>query len=314
MAYRRVGEWLARQRRWAEAADRYYALMEIDKLEPWQVVTLDYQACGVLLAECGDRERYDRFCKAAIERFKSGTDGDEAGRVLKTCLLFPCGPDVMEALAPMARAANERYRPAPMNWPVIYLALWEYRRGDFAAVDRWCRGVISQTGESEVVTSTLRVIQAMADQKRGRAVEATEQLAFAQSTVERYFEHDQLPAFQQGYWYDWLFARILLREAVAMVQGEARGGPKRPSPPDAEVTARIPRIPWRSSSLLGAFNLEVTVSSDLLLSAKTGNRYEKHYVKTVCGRVVRFCFLCGTGDARAGRRRRRAAKPGAEGL
>ena len=98
MAYRRVGEWLARQRRWAKAADRYYALMEIDKLEPWQVVTLDYQACGVLLAECGDRERYDRFCKAAIERFKSGTDGDEAGRVLKTCLLFPCGPVAMEAL------------------------------------------------------------------------------------------------------------------------------------------------------------------------------------------------------------------------
>jgi hypothetical protein len=214
----------------------------------------------------------------------------------------------MEALAPMARAANERYRPAPMNWPVIYLALWEYRRGDFAAVDRWCQGVISQTGESEVVTSTLRVIQAMADQKRGQAVEATEQLAFAQSTVERYFEHDQLPAFQQGYWYDWLFARILLREAIAMVQG-----PKRPSRPDAEVTARIPKIPWRTSSLLGAFNFEVTVSSDLLLSAKTGNRYEKHYVKTVCGRVVRFWLLCGT-DARAGRRRRRAAKPGTEGL
>ena len=182
-----------------------------------------------MLAECGDRERYDRFCKAAIERFKSGTDGDEAGRVLKTCLLFPCGPVVMEALAPMARAANERYRPAPMNWPVIYLALWEYRRGDFAAVDRWCRGVISQTGESEVVTSTLRVIQAMADQKRGQAVEATEQLAFAQSTVERYFEHDQLPAFQQGYWYDWLFARILLREAIAMVQGEAPSGLRGPT-------------------------------------------------------------------------------------
>jgi hypothetical protein len=148
LAYRRVGEWLALQQRWAEAADRYYALMEIDKLEAWEVVTLDYQACGVLLAECGQRQRYDRFCKAAIDRFKSSTNGDEAGRVLKTCLLFPPDPSVMEALAPMARAANRGYRPAPQNWPAIYLALWEYRRGNFAAVDRWCRPVISGNGES----------------------------------------------------------------------------------------------------------------------------------------------------------------------
>src|SRR5208282_3136485 len=44
-AYRRVGEWLALQGRWREAANRFLPLMQIDRLDEWRVVTLDYQAC-----------------------------------------------------------------------------------------------------------------------------------------------------------------------------------------------------------------------------------------------------------------------------
>jgi serine/threonine protein kinase len=220
MAYRRVGDWLAMQKRWAEAADRYSALMEIDKLEAWQVVTLDYQACGALLAESGNRDRYNDFCKAAIGRFRSSTNGDEAGRILKTCLLFPSELPVLVELEPMAKLANEQYRPVPMNWPVVYLALWDYRRGDFAAVDRWCRPIIGRPGEPEGVTSTLGIIQAMADQKRGRSAEAARELVDARHPIENYFNTPELPTskWQQGSWYDWLFARILLREATGMVE------------------------------------------------------------------------------------------------
>jgi eukaryotic-like serine/threonine-protein kinase len=225
LAYRRVGERLALQQRWPEAADRYFALMEIDKLEAWDVVTLDYQACGVLLAETGERERYDHFCYAAIDRFKSSTNGDEAGRVLKTCLLFPPAAAMQKALAPIARVANQGYRPVPRNWPTIYLALWDFRQGDFSAVDRWCRPVFERSGESEGLTSTLRIIQAMADQKRGYAAQAAQDLAPARRAIESYFEHDPLVDYQQGYWYDWLFARILLREALPLVEGRAESGP-----------------------------------------------------------------------------------------
>ena len=53
LAYRTVGEWLALHGRWDESAKRYLGLMEIDKLDPWGAVTLDYQACGVVLMESG---------------------------------------------------------------------------------------------------------------------------------------------------------------------------------------------------------------------------------------------------------------------
>ena len=229
VAYRRVGDWLALQQRWAEAADRFYPLMDIDKLEGWQVVTLDYQACDVLLAECGDRRRYDDFCKAAIARFQTSDNGDMAGRILKTCLLFPSDRPLLEQVAPMARVAAVGYHPEPQerfqSWPVLYLTLWEYRRGNLAAVDAWCQRAAAHTGESEVWAATMRIIQAMADHKRGKSEKAAEELARACQTIEPYFGATRLPTFRQGYWYDWLFARILLREAAEMVEAKATSGP-----------------------------------------------------------------------------------------
>jgi hypothetical protein len=59
----------------------------------------------------------------------------------------------------------------------------------------------------------------MADQKRGHGADAARELVPARHTIESYFETPQLPAWQQGYWYDWLFARFLLREATAVVEG-----------------------------------------------------------------------------------------------
>jgi len=226
MAYRRVGEWLALHQRWAEAADRFSSLMGIDKLEAWQVVTLDYQACGVLLAECGKRERYDQFCMTAIERFRSSTNGDMSGRILKTCLLFPPAESTMKELAPMAQVVDTFFRPIPKErfpaWSVIYLALWDYRRGDYAAADDWCQCGIERGSHLLALNATLRAIQAMADQQRGRIQEAAQEVAYARQIIEARFETGPLQGDNHGSWYDWVFARILLREAIQLSEGNDR--------------------------------------------------------------------------------------------
>lgn len=221
LAYRRVGEWLAIQQRWKEAAERFWPLMEIDKLDSWQVVTLDYQACGVVLAECGDRERYNRFCKAAADRFQRTRNGDMAGRVLKTCLLFPPEEKLMQQLAPMARVTDRSFGPIPAEkfppWPTIHLAIWDYRVGNFAAVDEWCRRGVDRGGNVASLRATMQIIQAMADAQRGETNKAAGAIALARQTVEGHFEAGLQPGDAQGFWYDWLFARILLREAIAAV-------------------------------------------------------------------------------------------------
>ena len=225
MAYRRVGEWLAMQQRWAEAADRYSALMEIDKLEVWQVVTLDYQACGVLLAECGNRERYNQFCRAAADRFQSSTNGDMVGRILKTCLLFPPDKSLMQQLAPMAEVVNNTFRSIPSDrfpaWPALYPALWEYRQGSYAAVDGWCKIANERSSRIMSLNATGRIIQAMADYQSGRVAEAAQELEPARQAVDGRLNSGLVPGDPQGSWYDWLFARILLREATTLIEAKA---------------------------------------------------------------------------------------------
>ena len=83
VAYRTVGDWLAVQERWQEAAERFAAVIHLDELDIWDPVTLDFQSYGALLMETGDVETYARFCEKAATRYATEPNGDAAGRVLK---------------------------------------------------------------------------------------------------------------------------------------------------------------------------------------------------------------------------------------
>jgi eukaryotic-like serine/threonine-protein kinase len=231
LAYRRVGEWLAQRHRWA-AADRFSALMEIDKLDDWNVVTLDYQACGALLAESGQRERYNQFCQAAISRFGTSTNGDTAGRILKTCLLLPPDKALMDQLTPMARVTDRAFRPFPAGrfppWAVVFLTLWEYRSGNYSGAEGWLSRVKAQSGEADVLEATLQILQAMTDYKLGRGAQAVQELSPARQTIENRFKEDVLSGYRQAYWHDWVFARILLNEATALIEASNTSLPSGP--------------------------------------------------------------------------------------
>jgi tetratricopeptide (TPR) repeat protein len=220
-AYRSVGEWLALHGRWKEAAERYSALMEIDKLDKWGAVTLDYQACGVVLVESGELDRYEDFCLTTIDNFAATTNGDAAGRILKTCLLMPADKDLIERLQPLGRAAEEYFaaldaRTLP-NWATIPVSVWRYRCGDYGKTAQWCRGLNNEDKTSAMV-ATLHLVLAMSCYQSGQIDEARSQLSKGRAVLESNFknglEHGNAG---QGMWYDWVFARILLREAAAMI-------------------------------------------------------------------------------------------------
>ncbi len=90
-AFRAVGDWLVLQQRWQEAARRYAFVIHLDQLDIWGSVTLDYQAYAVLLMETGDFSTYAQFCRATAARYAEESNGDAAGRILKSCLLRPSG-------------------------------------------------------------------------------------------------------------------------------------------------------------------------------------------------------------------------------
>ena len=220
-AYRSVGEWLALQGRWREAANRFLPLMQIDRLDEWRVVTLDYQACGAVLAECGDRERYAQFCQTAVINYGATTNGDMAGRILKTCLLMPPGKDLMAQLRLMAEVADQYFAPIPEKdfpeWAVIHLSLWDYRQSNYGQAEAWGQRLAGR-GKGTALEATARVIMAMSCYKSGQAEEARGELAQGRALIEGKFkaglDHGN---GADGFWFDWIFARLLLREADGLL-------------------------------------------------------------------------------------------------
>ena len=220
-ALRAVGEWLALQGRWREASERFFWLMEIDKLDPWGQVTLDIQAYGVVLVESGDSEGFRRFAEDAIATHADSANADAVSRVLKTCLLLPPGGDLMGRLQPFGEA-TEKWVPTlshlKSGWAVIPLSLWRYRQGDFAGAIEAARPESDRSSPSSALHPTVKAIMAMAEWRTGDEKEARLHLAQARDAIKQRFEHPLTGGDGgRGYWYDWLFARIIVREATMLM-------------------------------------------------------------------------------------------------
>ena len=231
-ALRAVGEWLAHQGRWQEASRRYQWLVEIDKLDPWGPVTLDCQAGGAVFAECGDIAAYRRFCEVAIGIQSDPANGDANARVLKTCLLFPPDESLKTRLQPIAAATENWYAAFPPNqasgWAAIPSGLWRYRSGDYAGAIACAGPAADKTQPDSALYPTARLIHAMASFRSGDETGARQQLDLARDKLPADFKILQAPGDGVlGYWYDWLFARILMREAVALIEGTAESGERR---------------------------------------------------------------------------------------
>jgi eukaryotic-like serine/threonine-protein kinase len=228
-AYRSVGNWLAMRGRWREAAERYWSLMEIDKLDKWGPVTLDYQACGVLLVESGDFARYRPFSDMAIDSFATMTNGDAAGRILKSCLLLPADPPMKARLQPLARAAEDHFAmltrnssgpvPAWAGWAAIPASLWSYRCQDYRGTVARCLRSLDSGDPTAPQYATLRVILAMGHCKLGQVDGARAELDQAGGIIDARFQKGMDKGNSSvGFWYDWVFARILLREASELIE------------------------------------------------------------------------------------------------
>jgi serine/threonine protein kinase len=218
-AFRTVGDWLALGQKWQEAARRYAFVIHLDQLDFWGAVTLDYQAYAVLLVENGDFSTYAQFCRTTAERYAGEENGDAAGRILKACLLRPPDAALISALQPLAKVFKSWPGPsAGKPWAAIPVSLWHYRCGDYRGA---AEIALPKEGQSDAsaATATNCAILAMALFREGKLEEARANLARSRKIVETGFVQGLRNGNGiGGYWYDWVFARILLREAESTIR------------------------------------------------------------------------------------------------
>lgn len=226
---RALGQWAALRGDWPRAARRFQQLLAVNYLDPSDTITLDYLECGPMLIELGDAAGYEAFRAEAITRFTTNPC-PAADRIVKICLLQPAPRERLERLEPLAAGTAESHAEAEVSgdlfqaaWQSLSLALFEYRRGRFAEAVEWAQRCLAYPGPNAPRTATAQLILALAYLQLGRPADAEAHWAESRGLIEAKFRSGIDPGTPiQGFWFDWMFARILLREATPLVEAARR--------------------------------------------------------------------------------------------
>jgi len=224
---RSLGEWHALQGRWKQAADRLNSLRQVNQLDGWDQSSLDFLAIGVSLIESGNLDLYNQFCRAELARFASTTNPVVAERIVKTCLIKSPNPTIMEAAAPLANVAAKAFATVDTHdksavfraaWESVSLALWEYRQRHYAQSADWAKRCLAYLDSNPAREAAAHVELAMALWQLSQKPEAIKELAIARQSINDNVNGTlEEGNVTHGFWFDWIFAKILSEEAQTSI-------------------------------------------------------------------------------------------------
>jgi hypothetical protein len=115
--------------------------------------------------------------------------------------------------------------PIMVGWRCVSLALMAYRQDYTPTAKDWCRRCLASPNYIPARVATAHIIQAMSSCRLGEMKVARAELARGRQLVDAEFAKGlEMGNGATGFWYDWLFARILLREADALFADQAASG------------------------------------------------------------------------------------------
>jgi hypothetical protein len=224
---RSVGSWHALRDEWEPAAQRLGALLDANVNDAWDDSSLDFLRAGVALVESGRTQDYQWFREKALSRFRDTSNPVSAERIVKIALLFPADEKGTAPLDTLAKTANKPFSGLIDNvedesfraaWRAVSMALLDYRRANYAGSLDWCRQCLAFSDYNAPRIATARILRAMACFQLHQTAEANAELAQGRNLVEGKFKAGlDVGAAAQGFWFDWVFARILLREATGLI-------------------------------------------------------------------------------------------------
>jgi hypothetical protein len=120
----------------------------------------------------------------------------------------------------------------PAAWRAMSLAILEYRRADYSKAIEWCQRCLKYGDDREgnPRNAAVHIIGAMAYYQQHQNDKARAEFARGREMIDQKFrggiDHGD---GSRGFWFDWIYARVLLREATAMME-ETNSGIDVPSP------------------------------------------------------------------------------------
>lgn len=223
--FRALAEWNALRQDWHAAVERVLTLLEVNRFDDsnqTDVVTRDLVVAAPTLIEAGQLARYEEMRSRAIEKFANTTSTVAAEQVMKTSLLVPFSPEILQALEVMAKTqesgiAERSSSVVAKGWGSAVLGLFEYRRGSYEKAVNWCTLSRASSYRNKAHLALCLLVEAMSQWKLHQESAARDDLAQAQQLIDTWFARPSRSA-EAGAWNDWLIARILLREARGLIE------------------------------------------------------------------------------------------------
>jgi hypothetical protein len=219
--YRTLSGWHAVHQRWQLAVERFVVVLQMGVADDGEN-TMDYLRYGPILVGAGDLAGYERFRRAAIARYERTMDPVFAERVVKISLLTPTDREMVRALQPLAEIATQSLAKSGPDvdvglaaWRAFSLALMKFREGDDAGAVALCERSSGYYFSNAALSASSKLVLAMAHFRLGQADLARAELGQSRLEIE-----NNRASNPNGYWYwfDWMFAEVLLGEATAMIE------------------------------------------------------------------------------------------------
>ena len=229
--FRELGLWHAREDRWKQASERFaalaYSLASADKTDT-EAISIDFQPAASSLCEAGDLDGYTKLRHMLAERFGDSSNSIVAEQVVKVCLLMPATTEFLATLAPLEdmMVATHANTPAMSGhqrnlaaWREFAIALMEYRKGNFNLALDWLEKCASEASDNRARDAAVRAVRTMVFHRQNRTLEAEDEVAAARFILsERFASEISIFDVPEPWWQDWINARILLREADALLE------------------------------------------------------------------------------------------------
>jgi hypothetical protein len=236
---RSLGNWNALRGRWQQATECFQMLIKADDLSRGGdlTISLDLVAIGSVLIEGGTPQEYAAFQAWATDRFAGSSSALDASRLVHAILLAPVDErllqrldrlkPVMEEFGTEAESENGRDREFAL-WRAFGLALLEYRQGNYQRAKHWADFAMSFKDSRDYINGALEPVHAMIRFRLGDVETARADLARTRKRIDKAFAPELPAAYEpfgqyQGFWWDWIIARTLFREAEALIPGAAGG-------------------------------------------------------------------------------------------
>lgn len=209
---------------WKTAAARLMDLYRVYQFDTTNTdnLTRNLKPVTAVMIKGGHLNDYYSFCDLLLDHFEGNENPITCQHLLKICSFLPLNSErqsKLQAFADIAEHSLRNLMPKPFTdiqtWRCLNLAFWNYRISDYEKAGYWLEKSNNSEGFSKSGIAYSKCIDSMILMKQGNYSLSEKKFEEVMKMVKT---HTKIPLtyHNEGVWYDWLNAELLLDQAIKL--------------------------------------------------------------------------------------------------